>query len=588
MNIFKDIFNGCLLRLFDMDYNTSKIGDQSSGSSSTSQQPIQVWLTTFDQSFLFQRMNDIHFNSTSTKATSSSSSFNSKNDTIKYQRIYGYGAALTQSSAYLFSLLIEQNETNGLNVLKSLFDPVEGIGLSMIRVPASACDFSLTNYTYDDYTNDYKLVNLSIDADKQYTIPIIKQIQSINPNIKLIYSPWTAPKWMKSSNSLTSGELLSNMYDIYTDFFVSFLMKYKLEESIDIFGVTLQNEPLFQPFSYPGMYVPSDVAAQLVALLGTKLLAQPEVSDTRILIYDHNWIDLDYPLDILTDSDAYPYVNATAFHCYQGDVTNQSVLYNKYPEKEIHMTECSGGYWAPDFASDLAWNTNNLYMGAVQNWASSVLQWNLALDSNDGPTNNGCKNCRGLLTVDINNNSIKNDDGDNDDHQVLFNVEYYGLAHFRSIYLFDIGSCTSVIDVATDEKTESKFESVIGSNNENENRYYVGDEVQPRRDTLELSYPVQNGDITNWQAMETIYRHSFQKLEVDSKKQPVLLVETPNNSNVNREKMAQIMFEKFDVPSMYIANQAILTLYSAGHLTAVVLDSSDGVTSAVPVLMDMQ
>ncbi|EGG21653.1 glycoside hydrolase family 30 protein [Cavenderia fasciculata] len=377
----------------------------------------------------------------------------------QYQRVYGYGGALTQSSAYLFSEMLKTNETFGMDVLKSLFDPNEGIGISMLRVPASSCDFSLYNYTYDDVVGDTALDHLSINIDLLYTIPIIKTIQQFNPNIRLIYTPWSAPTWMKSSDSLDYGTLNLNMYDVYTDFITKFITLYKEEQGIDIYAITIQNEPLFQPMTYPGMLVTSQVETSLVKLLGPKLKAAN--LSTEIFIYDHNWIDPEYPLDILSDEDAYPYVGATAFHCYQGDVSNQSVVYTKFPEKEIHMTECSGGAWAPNFSDNLVWASDNLYIGAMTNWASSMLQWNFALNTQSGPTNHGCLNCRGFITVD-----------ESTYQSIEYNVEYYGTAHYNKFISQPCFRIDSEIINNSQQPSSSCINSIAYSNSDG-NSYHV-------------------------------------------------------------------------------------------------------------------
>jgi len=157
----------------------------------------------------------------------------------------------------------------------------------------------------------------------------------------------------------------------------------------------------------------------LVTAVYNALQAKGLQGTTKILIYDHNWNNYYYPMQILASS-AYSSLAGTAFHCYGGDVSQQSIVHNAYPQKEIHMTECTGGTWATNFGDNLIWNMQNLYMGAPLNWASSVMLWNIALDSQNGPTNHGCLTCRGVVT--INNNTMRAED-------VVLNVEYYVIAH---------------------------------------------------------------------------------------------------------------------------------------------------------------
>jgi glucosylceramidase len=280
-----------------------------------------------------------------------------------------------------------------------------------------ASDFALTDYTYDDVPAgqaDPAQAAFSIDHDRAYILPVLKQALALNPRLKVMGSPWSAPAWMKTSGSLFGGSLEPAAYPAYATYFARFVQAYAAE-GVPIDAVTLQNEPHFESASYPSMRLEAAEAATFVRDYLGPGFARAGIG-TKLLVGDHNWDEPAYPLAVLDDAGARPYVAGSAFHCYAGDVAAQSSVQLAYPGKDIYFTECSGGGWATDFGANLRWAMRNLVIGATRNWARTVLLWNLALDSQGGPQNGGCPNCRGVVTV-------KNASA------VAYNVEYYALGH---------------------------------------------------------------------------------------------------------------------------------------------------------------
>jgi len=157
--------------------------------------------------------------------------------------------------------------------------------------------------------------------------------------------------------------------------------------------------------------------------------------------------------------------------------------------------------------------------------------------------------------------------------------------------VLDNGSGMMKAGFAGDDAPRSVFPSIVGKPRHHAamlgmgaKETYIGDEAQAKRGILSLQYPVEHGIVTNWDAMEQIWHHTFSnELRCDPEEQPVLLTEAPMNPKANREKMTQIMFETFNAPSFYVQIQAVLSLYSSGRTTGVVLDSGDGVTHTVPI-----
>lgn len=376
----------------------------------------KVWLTRGDKIKLLSQEGDLSIRSTVPEEWPVLTA----DTTILFQEVDGYGAALTGSSAYLLNKVMTTAQRQ--TILKQLFSPTEGIGISFLRLTMGASDFSLSDYTYNDLpanTTDFSLENFSLSRDLEDVVPVLKEILTINPNIKLMGSPWSPPAWMKTNQSLKGGKLRPDCYDVYADYFVRYIQAMKAQ-GIQITHVTPQNEPLYFTAAYPCMEMQADEQANFIKdHLGPKFVAANIA--TKIINYDHNWDNTAYSISILNDPQANQYTAGSGFHAYAGSVSAMTAVHLAHPDKELHFTEISGGAWATNFEDNLIWNMQNIFIGTAKNWSRSALLWNLALNQNYGPTNNGCANCRGVITINQSSG------------EVTFNEEFYSIAHFTKV-----------------------------------------------------------------------------------------------------------------------------------------------------------
>jgi O-glycosyl hydrolase len=317
--------------------------------------------------------------------------------TRRYQTMTGFGASMTDSAAYVLSNLPAATRDK---TMADLFSPTRGIGISMLRNPMGASDFAVNgSYSYDDQpagATDPTLADFSIAHDKAYILPMLRQAERDNPQLTMMGTPWSPPGWMKTSGSMVTGSFLPQYYAAYAQYFVKYLKGYAAA-GVPVRYVSAQNEPLYEPSTYPGMSFPASTEATFIGNYLGPALRHAGLT-TQILGYDHNWDVTAYPEQMYAGPVTAAYVPGTAWHCYSGNVAAQSVSHNNYPHAQAFETECSGGTWQGTDAQAFA-ATMGLLIGSPRNWAQSVILWNLALDDNRGPQNNGCNTCRGVVTV---------------------------------------------------------------------------------------------------------------------------------------------------------------------------------------------
>jgi glucosylceramidase len=370
----------------------------------------EVWLTNADQSALFERQSKVLIFG---KADNPDSTITVNTKQV-FQPIDGFGFSLTGGSA---QLMMKMTPASRSALIKELFSTTgKNIGISYLRVSIGASDLNEFVFSYDDLPAgevDPTLAKFNIAQDKKDVVPVLKEILAINPQIKILGSPWSAPVWMKDNNDTRGGSLKPEYFDAYARYLVKYIQAMKAE-GIVIDALTVQNEPL-HPGNNPSMLMLAPDQATFVKVnLGPAFKAAH--LKTKIIIYDHNCDKPEYPISILNDPEANKYIDGSAFHLYAGKIEALSEVHEAHPDKAVYFTEQWMG--APgNFKRDLTQHITKLTIGATRNWSRNVIEWNLAADPNSNPHTDrgGCTSCLGGITIDKDN--------------VTRNPAYYVVAH---------------------------------------------------------------------------------------------------------------------------------------------------------------
>lgn len=381
---------------------------------------VEVWLSVPGTSTMLVKQADIYF-----AADSGTNNYTIiVNEGTQYQQIDGFGGSLTDASCWLLkNKLTDQKRAE---VMQDLFGP-SGINISLLRQPIGASDFSCEAWTFDDTTNntddDGSLSNFSLWREDAYIRPMLDMAYKVNPGrIKIFATPWSPPAWMRSNKGLygNGGYLRAECYSLYADYFVKYVKQYEAKGT-PVHAVTIQNEPQNPP-AYPGMLM--DIQNEIGFIkdyIGPKF--QQNDINTKIICYDHNFDDkgTDFAANVLA-SGAYNYCAGSAWHPYGGGYEKMTEIHNRYPDKDVWLTEAGSGTWIGN-GSDSEQFANQMChtIRSPRNWSKSVVFWNIALDQNASPK---------LANVDeLNRNrgflTIRSDSTDS----VTRNTSYYSMGH---------------------------------------------------------------------------------------------------------------------------------------------------------------
>ena len=395
-----------------------------------------------------------------------------------FQTMDGFGAAITGSTCYN---LLQMTPELRKSFLELTFSPTNGYGFSYVRVSIGCSDFSLSEYTCCDKEG---IENFALtEEENKYVIPILKEILSINPSLKIMGTPWTAPRWMKVNNltdlqphnEWTSGQLNPKYYQDYAQYFVKWIQAFK-KAGVDIYSITPQNEPLNRGNS-ASMYMPWEQERDFVKTALGPAFEKAGIK-AQIYAFDHNYNydniadQKGYPMNIYEDSEAAQYLSGAAYHNYGGDKDELSLVHNAAPGMDLVFTETSIGTWnnGHDLSRRLDEDMREVALGTVNRWCKGVIVWNLMLDEDLGPNRpGGCQTCFGA--VDINR----------DYTTITRNSHYYIIAHMASVVkpgavrIGTSGFTTNGLDYSAFKNADGSYALVVNNSNGADIHFTVDD-----------------------------------------------------------------------------------------------------------------
>jgi len=374
--------------------------------------PIESWVTTADRAALFEKQaTSVNFHA----GVAAHGAAIIVDPDQAYQTMDGFGFALTGGSA---ELLTKMSAEARARVLRQLFSTeAGGAGVSYLRLTIGASDMNRFVFSYDDLPEgqtDPKLDKFDLAQDRKDVIPVLKEILALQPGIRILGSPWSAPAWMKTNGNVRGGSLKPEFYPAYALYLVKYVQA-MAQEGITIDALTIQNEPL-NSRNTPSMQWQvgeqraflRDHLAPAFAKAGLK---------TKVILFDHNCDRPDYPLTLLSDPVISALTDGTGFHHYGGDMSAMSLVHTARPDKNLYFTEQMIVERPGSATIDIARTVRRMLIDTTRNWSKNVILWNLAADPRNEPhTNNGgCPMCQGAITID----------GD----AVSYNLAYYTVAH---------------------------------------------------------------------------------------------------------------------------------------------------------------
>src|SRR5215469_6556270 len=359
----------------------------------------------------------------------------------KFQPILGFGAAFTDAACYMFNRLSDEARAG---LFHRLFHPSE-MGLSVCRTCMGSSDYSTKVYSYDEGEPDPELQRFSIDHDRAYILPMLREARKVNPQLFIFASPWSPPGWMKANGSMLGGSMRRTYMPSYANYFLKFLQGYK-SEGVSVQAVTIQNEvDTDQDGRMPACIWPQEYEADFLREdLGP--LLESGGMQTRICLIDHNYNLWGRAIAELETPGLRKYADAIAWHGYLGKPEWIDRVHDVFPDAAMYWTEGGPDITDPNYAKD--WSQwSHTFTGILRNWCRSITAWNFALDEHGRP-NVGPFSCGGLVTIHSQNKAIS------------YSGQFWALAHYSRF--IERGAVRFDSQGAAPDLTHAGFENLDG------------------------------------------------------------------------------------------------------------------------------
>jgi glucosylceramidase len=396
--------------------------------------------------------------------------------TVQFQEMLGFGGAFTDAACYTFNRLTPAAREQ---LFHELFHPAE-MGLSVGRVCVGSSDYATKLYSFDDGEPDPELKRFSIEHDREYILPILRQARQVNPDLFLFSSPWSPPGWMKFNGSMLGGSMRNHYLAVYAQYYLKFLQAYAAE-GVPVQALTTQNEvDTDQDGRMPACIWPQEYEIQFVRdHLGP--LLERSGTPTKIWLLDHNYNLWGRAVCMLEDDGVYKYSKAVSWHGYAGTPEMVSKVHDAFPEAEMHWTEGGPDITDPGYLSDWC-RWSRTFSETLRNWCRSITVWNLALDEQGRP-NIGPFPCGGVVTIQ------------SQTAEITRSGQYWALAHYsrlvrRGARRFDSQSANSGVQHAAFQNPDGKRVLVVTNAD-------AARSIELRSENLVATIPLKANSVTS-------------------------------------------------------------------------------------------